>query len=72
MVRQLFTKMSRGLDAKNMVLAIQEANIEELEAQVTRLRPKKRQKVTQDPNNRFININDIYTTRVCLQESLDP
>ncbi|KAL2109773.1 hypothetical protein VUR80DRAFT_2038 [Thermomyces stellatus] len=34
-MRQLFTKMSKGLDARNFVLATQDANIEELKAEIS-------------------------------------
>ena len=70
-VRQLFSKISKGLDTKNVTLALQEANIGELESEITRLRPRKRQKVIPDPNSRFIRIDDIQRSRIRLEEALN-
>ena len=72
LVRQLFSKMSKGLDSKNVMLATQEASIGQLEAQVSQLRPKKRQKVNPDPNSRFVRINEIRCARIRMEEALNP
>lgn len=71
-MRQLFTKMSKGPDIKNVVLAKQEANIGELEALISQIRSKKRQEVITDPNSLFVRINEVRRTRIRMEEALNP
>ncbi|KYK58878.1 hypothetical protein DCS_00005 [Drechmeria coniospora] len=70
--RRLFWKIGRGLDAQNTTLAEAQAKIAQLEYQVYRLKPLKKQKVAQDPNERFAQIEQIVETRARLQRVLDP
>ncbi|KAK5988750.1 Calpain-like protease palB/cpr-8 [Cladobotryum mycophilum] len=57
-IRLLFRKIGKGLDQQNTKLAEADAKIKELEHLVHVYRPRKRQKVTEDLNSRFIRIKD--------------
>ena len=71
-IRLLFRKVGRGLDQQNTKLAEADAKIKELEHLVRCYRPRKRQKVNQDLNNRFIQIKDVIATRTRYKELLEP
>ena len=71
-VRLLFRKVGRGFDQQNTKLAMAQARIEQLEHQINRLRPRKKQKITQDPNGRFVRIEQIIQTRIRMKEQLKP
>ena len=72
LVRQLFAKMSKGLDAKNWDLAAQELDIGKLQAQITRQQPNKRQEVEKNPNERFVGIKEVIDTRRRMEVLLQP
>ena len=63
--------MNRGLDAQNAALATQELRITQLQATATRNKPQKRRAVMPDPNDRFININNVIATRENIGAMLD-
>jgi len=44
------------VDAKDIIIARQDQRIEALEALVEELRPKKKQRLIEDPNERFVRI----------------
>jgi len=58
--RLLFRKLEKAFDVKDLRLALQVREIEELKATVERLRPTKRRKVVPDPNTTFATIEDVY------------
>ena len=66
-IRLLFRKVGRGLDQQNVKIAAAEAQIDNLEVQVDHLRPRKRQKVNEDPNQRFTRIEHVMETRAKLK-----
>ena len=70
--RLLFQKINKGLNNKNTELAAAQVKIQELEHVICRLKPRKRQKVAKDPNDRFVNIEGLMKSRARLQEALDP
>ncbi|KAK5995541.1 MFS-type transporter clz9 [Cladobotryum mycophilum] len=71
-IRLLFRKIGKGLDQQNTKLAEADAKIKELEHLVHVYRPRKRQKVTEDLNSRFIRIKDVLATRKRYRELLAP
>jgi len=54
--RLLIRKISKCLDAKDLTIAQQEQRIKALEAKIEELRPKKRERLARDPNERFVQI----------------
>jgi hypothetical protein len=58
-VRLLFRKICKGLDEQNVQISLNAARIQKLEAQNQLLQPRKRARVIEDPNNRFIRIAQI-------------
>jgi 4-hydroxybenzoate polyprenyltransferase len=70
--RLLFRKIGKGIDSKNISLAAAEGRIRSLELQIEDLRPKKRKKVKEDPNSRFVRIKQIRATQIRLARQLDP
>ena len=61
--RLLFQKVGKSLDYQVVKLAGQEQRIRILEAEVDRLRPRKRMKVRLDPNERFGGIEQIMKAK---------
>ena len=51
--------MSKVYDKKDFDLAVAKRRIEELEAQIERIKPTRRRKVIPDPNSSFTNIRNI-------------
>lgn len=70
--RLLFRKIGSHLDRQNIKLAAAEAKIRILQHQVDSLKPKKKQKVDENPNSRFIRIKEIINTRNRLEKQLQP
>lgn len=70
--RLLFRKIGSHLDHQNTKLAAAEAKIRILQHQVDSLKPKKKQKVDQSPNRRFVRIKEIINTRNRLEKQLQP
>lgn len=70
--RLLFRKIGSHLDHQNVRLAAAEAKIRNLEHQVDRNKKKKKQKVTENPNSRFIRIEDVINTRARMEQQLQP
>lgn len=66
--RLLFRKISKGLDNKNISLAQQDTKIQSLEAQIQRLKPQKKSRVRQDPNERFVSIEEVIEKKKKLAE----
>ena len=62
--RVLFRKISKGLDDKDFVIAQYERRIQQLEARVVELQPRKRRKVVTSPNSKFADIEKIYKAQV--------
>jgi len=62
--RVLFRKISKGLDNKDFVIAQHERRIQQLEARVVELQPRKRRKVVTSPNSKFADIEKIYKAQV--------
>lgn len=58
--RQLFKKITKGFDEKDILLAKAELKIQALEARLEASRPKKRRKVKTSPNSKFADIEAIY------------
>ena len=61
--RLLFQKVGKSLDHQVVKLAGQEQRIRALEAEVDRLRPRKKRKVRLDPNERFAAIEQIIQAK---------
>jgi 4-hydroxybenzoate polyprenyltransferase len=57
--RVLFRKVAKGLDDKDFTIASHELRIQQLEARVEQLEPRKRRKVQTSPNSRFAGIKAI-------------
>jgi hypothetical protein len=68
--RLLFRKIGSHLDHQNTKLAAAEAKIRNLQHQLDGLRPKKKKKVEENPNKRFIRIEEIVNTRKRLKQQL--
>jgi hypothetical protein len=71
-MRQLFRKICKGLDEQNIQISINNMKIKDLEAQNQRLQPRKRAKVKEDPNKRFIRIPQIIESKERLVKELNP
>lgn len=69
--RLLFQKVGKSLDNKVVKLAGQEQKIRALEAEVDRLRPRKKKKVRLDPNERFAGIEQIMEAKRELGRQLE-
>ncbi|OAQ57469.2 transposase [Pochonia chlamydosporia 170] len=65
--RQLFRKIRKGIDDKNMQLVEAEQKIQSLQRQIDHQKPRKKRKVIHDPNRKFANIKDVEKTRQRLQ-----
>jgi 4-hydroxybenzoate polyprenyltransferase len=61
--RVTFSKIARSLDNKAVQVAEYQQKIQALEAEVERLRPKKRKRVQTDLNERFATIADIIKAK---------
>ena len=70
--RLLFRKIGRSLDGQNTKLATAEATIRKLEVEIDNLRPRKRAKVREDPNSRFVRIDQIIETKKRLEKQFKP
>ena len=68
--RLIFRKIGKGLDGKNLLIAKYEARIKALEEQVEELRPKKRRKVREDPNERFVTIEQVMKTKEAIAKEV--
>ncbi|KAI1855983.1 uncharacterized protein JN550_013924 [Neoarthrinium moseri] len=66
--RQLFRKIHKAFDDKNIQLAVNQRQIEALEARLEAVRPRKRKKVELSPNSKFANIEDIYKAQIAAGE----
>ena len=62
--RQLFWKITKGFDEKDFALAEAELRIQQLEAKVEELQPRKRRKVQMSPNSRFANIRAVRQAQI--------
>ncbi|EAQ92251.1 hypothetical protein CHGG_00486 [Chaetomium globosum CBS 148.51] len=69
--RSLFKKVGKSLDNTAIKVASQEQKIRALEAEVDRLRPRKRKKVRMDPNTRFAQIEQIMQAKKALAKQLE-
>lgn len=70
--RLLLRKVGSQLDRQNIKIAEAEAKIQVLQQQIATLKPKKKQKVDENPNSRFIRIKEIIETRERLAKQLQP
>ncbi len=66
--RLLFQKVGKSLDYQAVKLARQNQRMQALEAEVDRLRPKKRRKVRLDPNERFAGIEHVMRVKKELEK----
>ena len=64
-------KIKKGYDEKTFESARQKARIEELEATVQRLRPQKKASVKPNPNDKFVNINQVMETKARLEKEAE-
>jgi hypothetical protein len=64
--RVLFRKIGKGLDAKNFQLAEYQHRVQQLEQQVESLRPQKRKRVVENPNERFVRIEQVMQVKALL------
>lgn len=65
-VRLLFRKVAKSLDAQNTKLAESQLKIKRLEQRLEITKPRKKAKVIENPNSRFIKIAEIMETRARL------
>ena len=70
--RLLFRKIGRGLDKQNTELATAKDKIQKLELEVDHLRPKKRAKIKESPNSRYVRIAQIVEAKKRLARQLEP
>jgi hypothetical protein len=62
--RVLFRTVSKAWDQKDFVIAQHERRIQQLEARVTQLEPRKRRKVKTSPNSKFVGIEAIKKAQI--------
>lgn len=67
--RQLFRKVRKAFDEKDVQVAVLERQVEALQAQLETARPRKRRKVDLSPNSRFATIEDIQRTQMAVGEA---
>ncbi|KAK8120392.1 transposase [Apiospora kogelbergensis] len=67
--RQLFRKVRKAFDEKDVQVAALERQVEALQAQLETARPRKRRKVDLSPNSRFATIEDIQRTQMAIGEA---
>ncbi|KAK8012204.1 hypothetical protein PG989_000464, partial [Apiospora arundinis] len=67
--RQLFRKVRKAFDEKDVQVAVLERQVEALQAQLKAARPRKRRKVDLSPNSRFATIEDIQRTQMAVGEA---
>jgi hypothetical protein len=71
--RQLFDKLATSLDHKAFQLTERSCRIQRLEAEVKELRSKKYKKVvSEDPNDKFVTIENIISVKENLEKTLQP
>lgn len=68
--RLLFRKIGKGLDGKNHQIAQYQYQIQALEQEVENLRPQKRRKIREDPNERFVRIHQVIQAKETLSKEL--
>jgi len=61
--RQVFWKVGIALDKRNMELALKDREIASLRARLEQLQQRKRRKILQDPNERFISLAEVALQR---------
>ena len=61
--RLLLRKVRKQLDHQNTTIAASKVKIHNLQRQVNSFRPKKKQKVEENPNSQFIKIEEIMNTK---------
>ena len=64
--RLAIRKVAHAMDMKISELVLKDQRINELEMQIEVLKPRKRRKVAQNPNERFVTIEQIIQTRESL------
>jgi hypothetical protein len=62
--RLLFRKVIKGFDKKDFALGQAEIRIQQLEAQLEQLKPRKRRKVQTSPNSKFVNAKAIREAQI--------
>ena len=71
--RQLFDKLATSLDRKAFQLAEHSCRIQRLEMEVEELHPRKRKKVvSEDPNDKFVTIENVISVKKNLAKTLQP
>ena len=71
-IRHLFNKLGQELDCKNAREAGHEQQLTLLQHDIEEAKPKKRKKITFDPNRRFGKVSDVVKAREDLCKILDP
>jgi 4-hydroxybenzoate polyprenyltransferase len=66
--RQLFRKIAKGFEQKDYELAQAKLRIEQLEARVEQIKPRKKRKVQTSPNSKFANIKTIREAQIAAGE----
>ncbi|KAK8118351.1 Short chain dehydrogenase asqE, partial [Apiospora kogelbergensis] len=69
--RQLFRKVRKAFDEREVQMATIKRQVEVLQTQIEAVRPKKRKKVDLSPNSRFATIEDIQRTQLAISDSKD-
>ena len=62
--KMLFKKIAKGIDKKDFVIAKHKRRIQELEAKIEQLEPRKRRKVKTSPNSKFARIDAIKRAQI--------
>lgn len=70
MTRLVHRKIIKRFDTQNVALSLSKARIQQLEAQIDLLKPRKRKKVKTNPNTKFVQVIDIENTRRELEAQL--
>ena len=65
-MRLLFQKVANGLDNRNTKLAEAEMKIQQLERRIELMQPKKRRKVKESANEKFVRIIDVMAVKSTL------
>ena len=69
-VRVLFKKISKGINQQDFQLVQHKRRIEQLEARVVQLAPRKRHKVVTSPNSKFADIEAIKRAQILAGDKL--
>jgi hypothetical protein len=71
-IRLFLAKVGRGLDNQNTKIISLDRDIYLLNHQIEEMKPKKRKKITPNPNAKFVKVEDVYKARQKMYAHLDP